>query len=166
MLAPTAYSEPVNQATVEAAITLQLLSFTEWPSEEAQASSSIKRIGVFQSQDHLAAFQSLVEEPNYKGRFSAAPIQGELTADQLDQFDAIFFHAPDGIAIPRLVRKLETRPVVLVGAFEGFLDQGGLVNLVKNQKRLGFEIQLANSKRRGIEYRAKLLRLASKIIKE
>lgn len=162
LVAP-AHSEPVDQATVEAAITLQLLSFTEWPSE---AQNRPRRIGIFQSEEHLAAFETLTSDKRYADQFLPIAIEHDPTEEQLAELDALFFHQPEDTAIPRIVRKLENRPVVLIGAFDGFFEQGGMVNLVKSQKKLRFEIQLPNSNRRGIEYRAKLLRLAARIIEE
>ena len=159
-----AYSEPVNQATVEAAITLQLLSFTEWPPNETREEAPPRKIGVFRSEEHFAAFEALTSDERYIDLFALCAIEGDPSSEDLDRLDAIFFHQPEDTAIPRIIRKLENRPVVLIGAFDGFLEQGGMVELVKSQKRLSFEIQLVNSKRSGIEYRAKLLRLAAKII--
>lgn len=51
-----------------------------------------------------------------------------------------------------------------MGSFEGFLDLGGMVNFVRSQNRIAFEIDIGNARRRGIEFRAKLLRLASRVI--
>lgn len=165
LVAP-AHSSPVDQATIEAAITLQLLSFTEWPDSSETDPYPTRTIGVFQSEEHLSAFQRLASDDRYTKRFKLIPINEEPSAEALAQFDAIFFPKAENTTIPRIVRKLENTPVVLIGTFDGFLEQGGMVKLIKSQKKLRFEIQLSNSKKRGIEYRAKLLRLAARIIKE
>ncbi|EDY82682.1 hypothetical protein VDG1235_2305 [Verrucomicrobiia bacterium DG1235] len=165
-LAALAHSQPVEQATVEAAMTLQLLSFTEWPETENADPAEPRRIGVFNSAESLEAFQNLLADPRFQGRYIVKHAHSEMTAEELASFHAIFFNKPEPAEIPRLIRKLENKPVVLIGTFEGFLEQGGLVNLVKRQRRLGFEIQLDNSERRGIDYRAKLLRLAARLVKE
>ncbi|MBK1877771.1 YfiR family protein [Pelagicoccus mobilis] len=162
LVAPT-HAQPVEQATIEAAITLQILSFTEWPESDG---STVRKIGIYESDEHFEAFRKLAQNERYQGRFAIETVDSELEDSDLSQLDAIFFPRPQYTAIPRIVRKTENQALVLIGAFDGFLEQGGMVKLVKSQKKLGFEIQLENSNRRGIQYRAKLLRLAAKIIKE
>lgn len=166
MLAQPAYTEPVEQETVEAAITLQILEFTEWPEDHKMSKPTPRVIGVAESDNSFAAFQALLSDERFKGRYEIVNVGPETPTEDLFLCDAIFFSKPHPIEIPRLIHKLENRPIVLIGTFEGFLEQGGLVNLIKRQRRLGFEIQLDNSRRRGIEYRAKLLRLAARIVQE
>ena len=153
-------AEPLEQATVEAAITLQLLGFTEWPDNPPGP----KTIGIVSTETSYAAFEALLSDQRFGDRFAIVRITPQSPNDELFRCDALFFGEPDPVEIPRIFRKLEDRPVVLIGTFEGFLEQGGLVNLIKRQKRLGFEIHLDHSERRGIEYRAKLLRLATRIV--
>lgn len=166
MLAVKAIAEPVKQDTVEAAMTLQLLGFTEWPNQEGKDTPASRTIGILDSKSAYDAFEALLADPRFKGQFKVVQINAGTPNDQLFRCDALFFSEANPTEIPRIVKKLEELPIVLIGTFEGFLEQGGLVNLVKKQRRLGFEIQLDNSKRRGIEYRAKLLRLATRIVQE
>lgn len=147
-------------------MTFQLLSFTEWPEQEGRTTESPRVVGVFESATASSAFQALAEKETYKDRFTVIAVNQNTPTDVLKNCDAIFFDRARDKAIPRLMKKIGNDPIVLVGAFDGFLEQGGLVNLVTNQRRIGFEIQMENSKRRGIEYRAKLLRLAARIIGE
>ncbi|MDQ8181174.1 YfiR family protein [Pelagicoccus sp. SDUM812005] len=161
-----ALAEPIEQDTIEAAMTLQLLGFTEWPADEAKDPAAPKTIGIVNSEATYLAYQSLLADPRFKDRFLVTRITPQTPHGDLYRCDVLVFSEPDPTEIPRLIKKLEERPIVLVGSFEGFLEQGGLVNLVKKQRRLGFEIHLGNSKRRGIEYRAKLLRLATRIVQE
>lgn len=164
---PLAHSQPVEQSAVEAAMTLQVLNFTEWPEkQEPRPADAPRKIGVFDSPESLAAFQSLLANPLFKDQYTVELVTIDTPQETLYSLDAIFFSQAEPAQIPRIIRKLENMPVVLVGAFDGFLEQGGLVNLTRRQRRLGFEIQMDNSKRRGIEYRAKLLRLATRIVQE
>lgn len=153
----------IQQSKIEAAMTLQILSFTEWPADSGEVGATID-IGVFEDATYLAAFESLLEDPRFSGRFTAQLVTSSYSNLQLDEIDALFFSKPDLVEIPRAILRLEGRPIALVGAFDGFLDLGGMVNLIKRQRRLAFEIDLEASRSRGIEYRAKLLRLAARVI--
>ncbi len=166
MLEMPAFAEPVEQDTVEAAMTLQLLGFTEWPNQGDSDDSAPKTIGIVDSEATYLAFDALLADPRVNPHYTIVRINPETPNDELFQCDALFFSEADPTEIPRIIKRLDERPVVLIGSFDGFLEQGGLVNFVKKQKRLGFEIHLGNSQRRGIEYRAKLLRLATRIVQE
>lgn len=155
-------AEPVEQDTIEAAMTMQILEFTEWPDNQPDP----KTIGVVNSADSMAAFEALLEDPRYKDRYTISAITSATPREDLIRCSVLFFGNPDPIEVPRILRKLDNEPIVLVGTFDGFFAEGGLVNLLKKQRRLGFEIQLDNSNKRGIEYRAKLLRLATRIVQE
>lgn len=147
-------------------MTLQILSFTEWPATDNALTANVRRIGIIESPNAYQAFDALISEPVFNGKFTLIAIGPDTPPQELQSCDAIFFSEPNPIEIPRLIRKLGEGPVVLIGTYEGFLEDGGLVNLVRRQKKLRFEIQMDNSQRRGIEYRAKLLRLAERIVQE
>ncbi|MBD5780813.1 YfiR family protein [Pelagicoccus sp. NFK12] len=166
LLGSRTHAEPIEQDTVEAAMTLQLLGFTEWPDSGDRDDQAPRTIGIMNSSASYLAFEALLNDPRFKGRFVIVPVNGQTPNEELFRCDVLFFSDPDPIEIPRLLKRIEKRPIVLIGTFEGFLEQGGLVNLVKKQRRLGFEVHLDNSKRHGIEFRAKLLRLASRIVQE
>ncbi|MBC2606995.1 YfiR family protein [Pelagicoccus albus] len=155
-----ASASPVPKAKVEAAITLQLLSFTEWSDQK----SGPRVIGVFESSEAMTEFQIAVESEQYIDKFEVVALSSTTPSDLIQSCDAIFFDKPQDTALPRLIRKIEGQSIVLIGTFDQFLEQGGLVNLVQNQRKLSFEINMANSKQRNIAYRAKLLKLATRIV--
>ncbi len=52
------------------------------------------------------------------------------------------------------------KPILIVGESPNFIEQGGMVNLLKKGNRIQIEIGMQQSKSVGISYSAKLLRLA------
>lgn len=146
-------------------MTLQLLGFTEWTHPSAEADPKVD-IGVFEDETTLAVFQSLILEAGHRDRYRARLVTSETATSELDELEVIYFSRADPAEVPRMLRRVENKPIVLIGAFEGFVDMGGMVNFIKRKRRLGFEINLTRSQANGIEYRAKLLRLASRIIEE
>lgn len=158
-----AQSSSIEQSQIEAAMMLQILSFTEWPAPKLDDSRSID-IGVYESPESLAAFEALVEDPRFRGRFTIHSISANTDSDSLKKLEAVYFAENDPVDIPRLILRVQQEPIVLAGAFEGFLENGGMVNLTKRQRKIGFEIDLNVSRERGIEFRAKLLRLATRVI--
>lgn len=162
-LACISFAQPIEQEKVEAAITLQILSFTEWP--DSADPSSKQTIGVLGSDESFNAFSALTQDERYQDKYNVIRISAGSPDETLAQLHAVFFSRKDPVDNPRLIRRLDGKPIVLVGAHDNFLESGGMINLVKRQRRLSFEIHLPNAKSHGIAFRSKLLRLAAEIIK-
>lgn len=162
MATPAARSQTVDQDDVTAALALQLLSFTEWPGRTADDAPIA--LGVFEDARLREAFEKLIEKPPFRGRFAVSLATSDTPQETIEGLHALFFPSPEPRAIPHIVKRLEGRPVALLGSFDGFLEMGGMVNFTKRQRKIAFEINLDRSRASGIEYRSKLLRLASRII--
>lgn len=161
-----AEGQTAEQDKLEAAMTVQLLSFVEWPAAARADPSDPIVIGVFARPDLLASFEALFQSGSYQGRFEARPVRASASDSDLEALDALFFGEDSPREVPRMIRRLSNRPVVLIGSFEGFLEMGGMVNFTVRHKRLGFEINIAASSQHEIQYRSKLLRLATRIVGE
>lgn len=160
-LLPAAHGQVIQQDRIEAAITLQLLTFTEWTEGN---SDGIITIGVLENESLFREIQSLLTNDRYKGKFAARLLNFNSPNSSYDTLDALFFSEPNPQEIARTIRRLENEPIVLIASFEGFLEIDGMVNLTIHQKRLRFEINIKNAEERGIKFRAKLLRIATRII--
>lgn len=165
-LAPGGRAQPVEEAKVRAAMTLQLLSFTEWPDSTGAHSDDPVAIGVLGGKGELEPFHALLKDPVYASRFEVRSISADATAEELRQLEALFFPKRGNREIAHLILRARGLPIVLIGAFDGFLEMGGMVNFVTRQRRLGFEIHLPHATENGIAFRAKLLRLANRVVEE
>jgi hypothetical protein len=56
--------------------------------------------------------------------------------------------------------------VLTVGDMNGFLESGGVINLIMENNKVHFEINISAAKRAGIAIRSQLLKLAKRVIKE
>ena len=165
-LGQTAPAQTVDQSRLEAAMTLRLLTFTSWPDKEGETATAPIRIGVFEAPEMLAALNALLSDEAFSGRFEAKAVTLDLPIDEQSGLDALFIGATTPRDTARMIIRFQGQPTVIIGAADGFLEMGGMVNLTKKQKRLGFEVDLTQSRKCGITYRAKLLRLATRIIGE
>lgn len=62
-----------------------------------------------------------------------------------------------------LLERLQTAPILTVGESEEFLDQSGMVNLVVQDGKMKYEINLNAAKAAGLRIPIKVLRLAPKV---
>ncbi len=67
--------------------------------------------------------------------------------------------------LARILRPLGARSLLTVGDTPGFLEAGGVINFLIEDKKVGFEINTAAAERARLQIRSQLLRLAKRIIK-
>jgi len=67
------------------------------------------------------------------------------------------------IRLHEWLKLIEYKPVLSVSDTPGFLDQGGMINLVNEDNRLQFEVNLELVEKVGIEMSSQMLKIARKV---
>ena len=65
-----------------------------------------------------------------------------------------------------IIKALKGSGILLVGEVPGFLEKGGVINFVMENKKVLFEINCTSAKRNKLKIRSQLLKLAKRIYKE
>ncbi len=159
---PPVHGQTVEQDRVVVAMTVQMLSFIE--NVESSPAADRVAIGVFEDESLLALLESLLESQAYAGKYRAVLIRSDSSLEEFQPLQALLFGDEKRDELSDTIRKTIDLPILLVGSFEGFLEQGGMVNIIRRQNRMTFEVDAGRAKRRGIEFRARLLRLANRVI--
>lgn len=144
---------------VQAAFVFNFTKFTDWPERVWQGSGGRLAVCFLTVSDPVAG-----ELQSYVGKTSQGhPLvlrRGVALAD-LQACQVAFL---DGRAAPRLTAFLDAlgpAPVLTVSAVPGFAGAGGMIGLYRDvDDRMRFEINLAATRRAGLQLSAKLLRLA------
>tara|TARA_B110000037_G_scaffold220271_1_gene287468 strand:+ start:1795 stop:2373 length:579 start_codon:yes stop_codon:yes gene_type:complete len=154
-------AQKVEKDRVEAAMALQLLNFVTWPSEKGENDEIL--LGVFMNNATASDFEELVESPQSGLRCRVKLVDEAVSLEELSSFDVLYFDGSNEAVVGRFISRLDGEGILLMGSFDGFLEMGGMVNFVKKQKRVTFDIDVKNSSRMGIGYRAQLLRIANRV---
>ena len=84
----------------------------------------------------------------------------------LKKCHVLFFRMTEDDDCYDIVEMVSDSSVLTVGETGNFTDKGGVISFVLKEKKVRFEINLAAAKRAKLEISSKLLRLASRVIKE
>lgn len=155
-------AETIDENRVIAAMSFQLLRFAEWTAAKPQQDPMI--VGVHGSERLAGVFKEIASEPKYSGSLVVERIGDGASLLSLEKYSAIYFSGSDLHQTSRLIGKVGKRPIVLIGNYDEFLEMGGMVRFYLREGRLTFDVNLTNSRRNNIEYRAKLLRLANRVV--
>jgi hypothetical protein len=105
-------------------------------------------------------FKGLSELADDEGRYPEQHPQ----LDAIRQCHVLFICGSERAHIETLLRPLRTAGILTVADSPGFLEAGGMINFVIEQKKVRFEVNTAAAGRAKLQIRAKLLRLAKRVI--
>ena len=98
----------------------------------------------------------LLEEKNYK--------TPQALRQALRECRVLFLTLEDKVNAKKVLAAVQGNPILTVGEMGGFLEQGGIINFLIENKKVRFEVNLEAAAQAQLTIRSKLLRLAKRII--
>ena len=172
---PAALSAP-GEAEVSAAFLVNFLRYTQWPAGSFQGPDSPYVVTVVGSQGAFAAVRAVAAAagpvegraievrwlPDARGS-RAAPFdspQDQEARARLRASHLVFFHRSAGRVHPQVLGDLARLPVLTVSDSEGFTGNGGMLGLVRLDRRIVFDANPGAIRNAGLMVSAKVLKLA------
>lgn len=150
-------AEPVPEYAMKAAFLYNFALFAEWPT-------------------HLDVINLCVSPEN---NLSSAIINGidgreirdgvhlkvmSLTAGtDFSSCQILVIGEPNRMHVHDFLNRVSGTPTLTITDVDGLLEQGVMISMYKNDKRLAFEVNLNASRRAGLKLSSKLLRLAQRV---
>jgi hypothetical protein len=162
-MAPAARSqETVSAEQLKAAFLFNFVRFVEWPTNAFTSDSIPITIGVIGSDRFATELSTLLKDkkahnhPLIVKKFSAP---ADAATCQV-----VFVADGESRRTAQIVEATKTKPILLVGEADDFLDNGGMINIVQDerQKRLLFDINPLAAEKSNLTISSHLLRLARK----
>ena len=156
-----ARGETAPEYTVKAAFLYNFAKFVEWPAEAFAGPVSPIVLFVFGVDPFGDALKSL------KGKTAnGRPIVVRYAANlgELERCHLLFVSASEKANLPKILQTTKSWSILTVGDMNGFAQDGGIINLVNEEHRIGIEINMEAAHRSRLKISSKLLALA-KIVK-
>ena len=175
-------SEKSKEYQIKAAFLYNFFKFIDWPKEKKADVNKPITIGIIGNEDFLKAFDPIKGKKINNRNISIKYFTGyeRLKAQQggddrqwdkkmeaLKVCHMLMFCSCDSTHIQnadQIMEALSGLPIVTVGESENFLKSGGMINFVKEDEKVCFEINNIVAKKAKLEIRSKLLRLAKNVI--
>ena len=166
--ATPAPEQPAEYA-IKAAFLYRFLFFINWPENTVENDNGTPVvIGIVGRDPFDNAFAEIEDRPT--GPENRVVRIRRLGAYQpsvsLEGFDLLFVSRSSRGDVPAILERLAGRPVLLVADHTGFIEAGGMINLVLQDRRVRWEINQVAMKRAGLRPQAQLLRNAVRIVDE
>jgi hypothetical protein len=165
-----------NEVEVEAAYLINFLRYTQWPASTFTAPNSPYVVTVVGSQQAAASVRAVAAAAvSVEGRpievrwLSQARGSREIPFDSPQDQDAraqlrashlVFFHRSAGPVRAQVLSDLASSPVLTVSDSDDFTSQGGMLGLVRADRRIVFQANTTAIRGAGLLVSAKVLKLA------
>lgn len=171
---------PSREYQIKAAILYNLLKFVDWPQDKTPDSNEPLIIGLIGQDPFLNSFDPILEEnPEAKPvtirRFPgfselekaerAEPDQPHPQIQTIRESHLLFICRSELQHWAKILKSTEGHGVLTVADSSGFLEAGGIINLVTDHDKIRFEVNTAVARRAALRIRSRLLRLAVRVLK-
>jgi hypothetical protein len=163
LIAPAARSqEAVSAEQLKAAFLFNFVRFVEWPTNAFASDSVPITIGVIGSDKFATELTTLLKDKKAHNH----PLNVKKLSAPADAANCQVVFVADGESrrASQIVDATKAKPILLVGEADDFLDNGGMINIVQDerQKRLLFDINPQSAEKANLIISSHLLRLARK----
>ncbi len=169
---------PNTEYAVKAVFMYNFLKFADWPKDKVGDSNEPLIIGVIGTDVFKNAFDAVEQKTIDNRKVIVKRFKGldelEKAGDkkrsaphphvEIIRTSHLLFVCPsEKQRIREILRYVEGHHVLTVADTQGFLEAGGTINLLLENKTIRFEVNLTAAKQAGLQIRSKLLRLARRI---
>lgn len=174
-----------REQQIKAAFLYNFIKFIDWPEENTADSNEPMIIGIIGSEDFINAFEPVknkkIKNRNISVKYFAGleklDKSGKDDESQLDReiqkklkaCHLLFICACEPESIEnstKIIKAVKDLPVLTIGETVDFLESGGIINFLMEDKKVRFEINNTAAKQAKLKISSKLLRLAKRVIEE
>ncbi len=150
----SASDSPSLESKVKAAFILNFIRFTEWP---ASSNGEIV-VGVLGDDPYEGALEEILSGQSVGGR--KIVVRHFSTAADVKSAHVIVVGITDTKTSQDALEQLKNHPTLTVGASSTFIDDGGMIRLLKEDGKIRFEINTTPAKFSHLTISSRLLSLA------
>lgn len=162
---------------IKAAFLYNFIQFVDWPKEKVADSNQPIIIGIIGKDPFGNVFESL-KNKKIKGRsvvirrintFEELEKNKELQdkkINELKKFHVLFICSSENKYLEQIIKHVKTNNVLTVGETYNFLENGGIINFVLEEKKVRFEINLDAANTSNLKISSQLLRLAERVVQK
>jgi len=168
-----------SEYQIKAAFLYNFIKFIDWPREKVADHNEPIIVGVIGKSPFGNAFVP-IKDRRIKGRdvvikqfetFDELKKSGEKDKSELRrkieeirQCHLLFVCSSEKKDLKEIIDLVKDHYVLTVGEMTNFIESGGITNLLVEEKKVGFEINVTAAKRAGLKIRSQLLRLAKRVV--
>lgn len=160
LLPVTLTATGVGESDVKAAFILNFIKFVEWPASAFSSPDDPILLSVV-GNDPVVDSIDLLGGKTVSGRKVVVRKARDLAS--LERCHVLFVGASEKAGLAPALGAVKRWPVLTVGDFDGFAGRGGTIGFIRQENRVGFEINEESARKAGLKINAKLLYLGKSV---
>ena len=156
----SAESRMPSEYQVKAAFLYNFAKFVEWPETALSSSMAPLNICILGKNPFNASLDD-IRGKTVSGRPLSIRINPDI--EKLDQCHILFICASEKNQLSNIIQRLNNASVLTVADMEGFTSAGGMINLVMQDNKVSFDINLKSARLAGLKISSRLLKLANTV---
>ncbi len=149
------YSQ-LSEAQVKAAFIEKFTHFIDWPDDSVTHKPFV--IFVFPDSPMLPYLKQLLSNHRIKNKPVEILVSENLML--LDSANIAIFHSAQQNLMPTIRSIIRDKPILTIGDYPGFLDDGGILLLYREENTIHFSINIKALAHTGLVVSSQLLKLA------
>ena len=160
LVATVCKAEPVQEYELKTAFLYNFILFTQWPAEwQAENTASLNVCTIGQDQ-----FGPVLEQlQGRKIRDRRLMLKREISLDQVRECHLLYISANDAENLARIREQLRDSSVLTVSDLNPASSERTIINMIIENKRLVFDVDMVAAKQARLVMSSKLLRLARRV---
>ena len=155
-----AQSRTVSEYQVKAAFLYKFAQFVEWPDTAFSSNAASLNICIL-GKNFFNESLNDIRDKTVRGR--RLSIRTNPSIDNLDQCHVLFISNSEKNQLSHILHRLNNTSVLTVADMEGFTSAGGMINLVMQDNKISFDINLKSARLAALKVSSRLLKLASTV---
>jgi hypothetical protein len=147
---------------IKAGFLYTFVKYVDWPEDAFKASSNTVVIGVLGKDPFGTVLDTTVAGKKINGR--AVHIKRFQRVEEIGACHVLFVSESEKERLGDVLASLRGRKTLTVSEAEGFLQQGGQIQLVMESDRVRFDINMEAARQAGLKLSSHLLRVARYLI--
>jgi len=156
-LAATAAEPRVEEYEVKAAFLFNFAKFVEWPFEVFSDPNAPLVITVFGDDPFNGSLEAVKNKLVNNRKLTIRRVK---EIQDLGKSNVLFVSSSEKRELVRILEALQGQSVLTVGEDAAFTQCGGIINFVKEDNRIRFEVNVSAAERAGLKISSRLLALA------
>ena len=147
---------------VKSGFLFTIAKYVDWPEGTFSSATNAITIGILGTDP----FGKLLDETVVGKKIDGRPVELRRiqSVEEIEGCHVVFISASEKDHMSRIRLRVERTPILTVGDFDGFLQQGGQIGFVAENNRVLFDINLKAVQTAGLKLNANLLRVARQVL--
>jgi hypothetical protein len=143
---------------IKAAFVFKFLSFVEWPAQAFARPETPIAIGVLGADEVYNELQEIASGRVVQGR--PVTVRRVREGEPLNGLHVLYIGRGGA---PALAKLGQARNLLTITEWDGALDQGSIINFVRSEGRVRFEVALDTAEGRGLHISSRMLAVAQNV---